>query len=346
MERHSFTKEGHTTSYLSSGPSNGPLLILLHGWPELASTWKFQLTHFGSLGFHTIAPDMPGYGLTSSPRSTSTYSLRSLVSWSLSLLSHLNAPTAIWAAHDWGSGVLWALAAHHPEVCTAVVSLCVPYRAIELGLPHLVSLVDRSIYPEETYPWGQWSYMRFYETSPEKAAKSFDDNAARGLKLVYSRGDPSGWGKPARTATVLSDGGWFHGQSGEKLPDIPLAATVLDEALYEELLDSVRRNGFWGANAYYLNHTDNAKYASEAVNGGRLNMPVLFVDATFDAVCTTSGEGNRLAEGMREYSKDLTEVSIEASHWVNLEKPEEVNAAVERFLEKKLPGMWHARTLV
>jgi soluble epoxide hydrolase / lipid-phosphate phosphatase len=334
MERHSFTTNGKTTSYLSSGPLDGPLLIFVHGWPELASTWKHQLTHFSALGFRCIAPDMLGYGLSSAPRTVDSYSLRSLVADQLALLSHLNRPSAIWAAHDWGSGVVWALAAHHPSVCEAVISLCIAYRSVELGLDHLVSLVDRTIYPADQFPHGQWGYMAFYEAAADQATASFDDNAARFFKLVYNRANPASFGKPAHTATVLRDGGWFGGRGGQ-VPDVPLDTSLLDEELYAELLDSQRRNGFWGANAYYLNHKANAVYAGEAA--GRLDMPVLFVDAKYDAVCTVSGDGNKMAGPMREYCKDLTEVTVEASHWVALEKPEEVNLAVAKFLEAKLP---------
>lgn len=343
--RHSFTANGKTTSYLASGPEDGPLLILAHGWPELASTWKPQISYFSSLGFRCIAPDLLGYGHSSAPRSIDSYSLRSLVADQLALLAHVNQPAAIWIGHDWGSGVVWALAAHHPERCLAVINLCIPYRTIELGLEHLVSLVNREVYPEDKFPLGQWEYMRYYELEPEKATKSFDDNAARFFKLIYNRANPAAYGKPARTATVIQDGGWFGGSNAE-LPDVPLSRTVLDEELYEELLDSQRRNGFFGANAYYLNHPANAVYAAESEKGRILNMPVLFIDAKYDSVCPTTGEGTKLANPMREYCTDLTEVTIEASHWVGLEKPEEVNHAVAKFLEVKLPKVWpsHGRT--
>lgn len=337
LTRHSFATDGKTISYLASGPEDGPLIILVHGWPETALGWKHQISHFSSLGFRCIASDMLGYGLSSAPRTIESYSLRSLVADQLALLDHLHQPAATWIGHDWGSGVVWALAAHHPERCVAVINLCVPYRTIELGLEHLVSLVNRTIYPEDKFPLGQWEYMRYYELEHEAVTKTFDDNAAKFFKLIFTKGNPEAYGKPSRLATVVQDGGWFGGPNA-KLPDIPLGASLLDEERYADLLESQKRNGFFGATAYYLNHTANAAFAAESVNGGTLNMPVLFVDAKYDSVCTTTGEGTKLADPMREYCTNLTEVSIEASHWVALEKPEEVNLAVANFLKVKLPS--------
>ena len=181
--------------------------------------------------------------------------------------------------------------------------------------------------------------MRYYELEPAKATKAFDDNAARVFKLIYNRANPAAYGKPSRLATVLQDGGWFGGPDAQ-LPDIPLSSSLLDEALYEELLDSQRRNGFFGATAYYLNGAANAAYAAESENGGVLDMPLLFVEAKYDSVCPTTEEGAKLAGPMREYCTDLTEVTVEAAHWVGMEKPEEVNLLVAGFLEKSLPELW------
>jgi soluble epoxide hydrolase/lipid-phosphate phosphatase len=279
---------------------------------------------------------MLGYGQSSAPRTIESYSLRSLVADQLALLAHLDRPAAVWIGHDWGSIVVWALAAHHPDRCLAVISLCIPYRTIELGIKHLVSLIDRNVYPEDKFPLGQWEYMRYYELESEKATKTFDDNAAKLFKLLFNRANPASFGKPTRLATVVQDGGWFGGP-GAELPDIPLSTSVLDEELYKELLDSQKRNSFFGATAYYLNSAANTAYTAESEKGGKLNMPVLFVDAKYDSVCPTTGGGSKLAGPMREYCTDLTEVSIEASHWVALEKPEEVNLVIADFLEAKLP---------
>jgi soluble epoxide hydrolase/lipid-phosphate phosphatase len=117
VEEHEFSDDELKTFYLSAGPKNGPLLIFVHGWPGIAETWKPQLSVFAAFGFHVVAPDMRGYGRSTATREASDYRLELIVSDMLKLLAHLQRKEAIWIGHDWGAAVVWALAAHHPEVC-------------------------------------------------------------------------------------------------------------------------------------------------------------------------------------------------------------------------------------
>jgi soluble epoxide hydrolase/lipid-phosphate phosphatase len=127
---------------------------------------------------------------------------------------------------------------------------------------------------------------------------------------------------------VLRDGG----QHPERLPDILLRPdTVLDEDLYANLVKSLRKNGFGPPTAYYLNHAANAEYAQSAINGRKLGFPVLYTDAKYDAVCSPS-TSPKLGEGMREGVRKLMYRTVEAGHWLHLEKPDEVNAVLEEWL--------------
>lgn len=84
--------------YLTAGPSSGPLIIFLHGWPAIALTWKHQLLTFASLGFRVIAPDMPGWGKSSARRVTADYTQEALVEGMLALLSATGRSAAVWVA--------------------------------------------------------------------------------------------------------------------------------------------------------------------------------------------------------------------------------------------------------
>jgi len=116
IEEHEFNNGEVKTFYLSAGPKNGPLLILVHGWPGLAETWKPQLSAFAAFGFHVVAPDMRGYGRSTVTRETADYRLERIVLDMLALLAHLERQEAIWIGHDWGAAAVWALAAHYPKV--------------------------------------------------------------------------------------------------------------------------------------------------------------------------------------------------------------------------------------
>lgn len=333
---HTLPSSKGSLHYLTTGPSTGPLIILIHGWPGLALTWRPQLLHFGSLGYHVAAMDTIGYGRSPAPRGdTSLYSCESLVADQLLLLKHLNRTQAIFVGHDWGCGPLWTLAAHHPEACAAIISISVPYRTLELGVQQLITTVNRDIYPTTTYPYGQWDYMVFYERSGETCTQQFEEASDKITKLVFSKANPSNWRKPSITSTVTTRGAWFATEAAD-VPDIPLEDTVLDAPLYDVLCESHARNGWWGPTAYYLNHARNAAYNApdRIANGGRLSMPVLHIDPIYDIVCSAEQQPLFLAE-TRRLCADLRVESVEAGHWANLERPAEVNAYMEDFLHSK-----------
>jgi pimeloyl-ACP methyl ester carboxylesterase len=325
----------HSTFYLAAGPKDGPLVIFVHGWPELAISWRHQLPCFASLGFRCIAPDMRGYGRSTIYDTHAAYAQEAIVGDMLELLTSLGRERAIWVGHDWGSPVVWNIASHHPERCVAVANLCVPYWTLERGLDSVLPLVNRDIYPEKDYPAGQWDYMRFYEENFDAARRGFEIDPYNTAKLLFRKGNPAGFGKPSFTATVRKAGGWFGGGGA---PDLPRDGDVVSEEDLAAYAAALTRNGFFGPDSYYMNHAANAAYAAKAVNGGRLDMPVLFLAAQYDYTCECIT--SRLAEPMREHCRDLTQKTILSGHWMAQEKPVEVNAALAHWLATRVPGAW------
>lgn len=338
ITEHTAASSRHSTSYLAAGPADGPLVVFVHGWPELSLSWRHQLPCFARLGFRAIAPDMRGYGRSSVYRTHDAYAQQHVVADMLELLDSLGADKAVWVGHDWGSPTVWNIASHHPERCRAVASLCVPYYTLERGLDATLPLVDRRVYPESEYPVGQWDYMRFYEENFAKATGTFDAHPYNTVKALFRKGDPAGHMKPSRTATVRRDGGWFRGAPAA--PDVPRDADVVSEEDLRVYADALQRNGFFGPDSYYMNHAANAAYAASARNGGRLDMPVLFLAARYDYTCESVA--SRLAEPMRGQCRDLTEVIIDSGHWMAQEKPLQVNAALTRWLATSVPQAWPA----
>ena len=221
---------------------------------------------------------------------------------------------------------------------------------LEMGLEELLKTVNRDIYPENEFPHGQWDYQVAYERDPDGATKQFDDDVEKTVKLLYSRGNPDSYGKPARTSEVTKDGGWFGGKTGADLMDLPLKMTVFSNEglghLYDELVQGLKKHGFWGATAYYRNHKANREYNLNAPNGAKLEMPVLFIDGKYDAVCASNDDlknkhGDDVMIQMRSMCKNYTEASVEGGHWVGMEKYDEVNATIARWLVNKVPG-WPA----
>lgn len=99
----------HTSFYLSCGRTLAAPIIFVHGWPELSYSWRHQLPVFAGLGFRAIAPDMRGYGRSSTYARHEDYALEHIVTDMIELLDSLGVKKAIWVGHDWGSPVVWAM---------------------------------------------------------------------------------------------------------------------------------------------------------------------------------------------------------------------------------------------
>ena len=249
-------------------------------------------------------------------------------------MAALGRDKAVWIGHDWGSPVVWNMASHHPEKVVGVASLCVPYIrgfTLEERLP----LIDRKIYPEAEFPVGQWDYQYFYAENFEKAHKDFEKDVRRVVKTLFRKGNPDSVGKPAFTASIRKNGGWF---GGGPWPDLPRDGDVITEQDLEAYTAALTHNGFFGPDAWYMNNERNAAFAKKARNGGKLQMPVLFLHGAYDTTCETMT--SRLAEPMRADCSDLTEVVVKSGHWMAQEKPVEVNAALVKWLAAKLPQYW------
>lgn len=346
LEEHQVTYgDGKQVFYYAAGPTFGPLLIFMHGWPSVAKLWHVQLETFAALGFRVVAPDMPGYGRSTSRKVHADYVQEKLIEGMLAVLADTGREEAVWIGHDWGSGVVWSLANTHPEVCVAVAALCLPYRMLEVGLDELMKNANREIYPEHEFPFAQWSYIVYYEQDFDKATEWFEKDGAGVLKALYKKGRPHDFGKPLSfTSNVVKDGGWFGGipkpPSADEVPSDDLA---IDHETLDELVSSFKSTGWFGPNSWYMHSKENWDFNTKhSAKNGRLEMPVLFVHATYD----TGPESiyGKYNWAMRKLIPNLTETGIDSGHWVMAEASQETNAAISRWLVEEVtewwPGYW------
>jgi pimeloyl-ACP methyl ester carboxylesterase len=232
--------------------------------------------------------------------------------------------------------VVWSIASHHPERCFGVANLCVPYLPEGFAPQTIVPLVDRRVYPESEYPVGQWDYQLFYQERFDTARAQFEAHGPNTLKVLFRKGNPEGRGEPSRTATVRWQGGWFS--AAGQAPDVPRDDDVIGEVELQAYVAALERNGLFGPDSWYMNHEQNLAYAARSVNGGRLDLPVLFLHGRYDYTCETIDSS--LAEPMRRSCSDLTEVVVDSGHWMEQEQPVAVNAALARWMAARLPQLW------
>lgn len=117
---------------VASGPSSGPLVILLHGFPEFWYSWHKQVEPLASAGFRVIVPDQRGYNTSSKPRGVASYALPLLVSDVIAIADQFQAPQFFLAGHDWGAAVAWATAILHPDRLHKLAILNVPHPSVML----------------------------------------------------------------------------------------------------------------------------------------------------------------------------------------------------------------------
>jgi len=242
---------------------------------------------------------------------------------------YLGSEKVVWIGHDWGSVVVWTMGAHYPERFHGLVSLNVPYRIVEQGLDHLITLVDRNIYDEKEYPDGPWDYIRFYEENFDRVRKVFEENVEAFFRLFLRKPDPSDVARPTITSGVRARGGWFGHDAPP--PESERDGDIVSEKVLASYVEAYTRNGFFGPDSLYMNSKANAEYTKRSVNGGRLDMPVLFFSADYDAWCDTV-RNPPLGIEMRKLIPNLTAVSIPTGHWSAPQEPTKVNAALARWL--------------
>lgn len=327
----SFSSPRHTTRYLETGPSDGPLMIFLHGWPEIGLMWRAQIEAFASEGWRCVAPDMRGYGGSSKPAAFEAYTLSEIVDDMVELHEHLGARPAIWVGHDWGSPVAAALAAHHAQRSRGVVLISVPYFPAGFALPTLVSLIDRQLYPADQYPDGQWDYFRFYLTHFAQTVSDFEADIPAALASIYRRGNPASKGQISPSALITKNGGRYG--SAHRAPATPPDPALWTPNDFNALLEAFDVGGFRSVNAWYLNDAANMAYARTAPDGGQLRQPVLFVNGDWDAICDINR--SRLGEPMRGACRDLSVTSLPAGHWLPLERKTELVGAIRSWLKTK-----------
>ena len=109
------------------GPADGPLVVLLHGFPQRSSSWRGVWPVLADAGFRVVAPDLRGYSPDARPQRVEDYRLPLLVDDVVGVLDHLGAPTAHLVGHDWGAAIAWHLAARHPQRLRTLTAVSVPH---------------------------------------------------------------------------------------------------------------------------------------------------------------------------------------------------------------------------
>jgi pimeloyl-ACP methyl ester carboxylesterase len=151
---------------------DGPVVLCVHGWPELASSWHHQVRHLAERGYRAAAMDVRGYGGSSAPPEIERYTLAELAGDVAAVAAALDDGPIVLAGHDWGAPIVWNTALRHPDRVRAVAGLSVPYTP-----PMALSLLDLldQLYADRFF------YMLYFR-EPGRAEADFGADLRAALK--------------------------------------------------------------------------------------------------------------------------------------------------------------------
>ena len=285
----------------------GPAVVLLHGFPEIAYSWRHQIPALAEAGYQVIAPDQRGYGWSDQPEGIEAYAMTQLVGDVIALLDHDGIEDAVIVGHDWGAIIAPWVGLFRPDRVRAIALMSVPYlpRGERSMIEHL----------RATDPDGDFAYiLAFQEPGIEEFFEADPIETLRRFHWTLSGSLPEGWTK------------------GDPLPEgLP---PYLSQGEFENYYRAFTRSGFGNPINYYRNLHQNWE-ASRPWTGAKLTMPVTFIAGAKDFVAATNdGSPAPSVEMMSHFCTDLRGVHLVdgAGHWVQQEAPEQVNALLLDFL--------------
>ncbi|MDQ1396214.1 MAG: hypothetical protein QOG64_1473 [Acidimicrobiaceae bacterium] len=289
-------------------------VVLAHGFPELGYSWRHQLPALAGAGFRAVAPDQRGYGRSSRPPAIEDYDILALTGDLLALLDEMGEERAIFVGHDWGSMVVWQLALLAPERVAGVVGMSVPF--LPRGPVPPTQLMQQL--------FGDSFFYILYFQEPGVADADLARDPTTTMRRMLA-------GLTVVEGATLDASGLSAGDGRGFVDRLPEPERLPDWLTQEELdhyVTAFSATGFTGGINWYRNFDRNWNL-TEHLDGAKVEVPSLFIGGSLDPVRFMSPP-----EVMDGWLTDHrgTVLIDGAGHWVQQEKPDEVNRALLRFV--------------
>jgi pimeloyl-ACP methyl ester carboxylesterase len=285
-------------------------VVLCHGWPEHAYSWRYQIPALVGAGYHCIVPNQRGYGESSKPADVNAYDIHHLTDDHNGLLDALGLEKAIYVGHDWGSIIVWNHALLNPDRVMGVANMSGPFSPRAEADP--VAFWEQML--------GQDFYIVHFNRQPGVAAAAFKKNTRLFLSNMYRTKQ---WleqdsNEPAGTSITRYAEEEVH--SGELL---------MSEQELKVFVDSFEKGGFVAPCNWYRNFTRNWEI-TEGVEQ-KVVQPALMIYGKYDMVPQSD---------MSSTVADLEVHTLECGHWIQQEKPGETNEILINWLDRRMKPAW------
>jgi non-specific protein-tyrosine kinase len=316
---------GIRMGYYEAGPkTDKPPMVLCHGWPELAFSWRHQIKALSRAGIRVIAPDQRGYGATDRPEPVEAYDIEHLTGDLIGLLDHLGIDKAIFVGHDWGGFIVWQMPLRHPDRVAGVVGINTPH-------------ADRApADPIELYRkrFGEHMYIVQFQNPSREPDRIFGSRVEQTFDAFMRKPAPRSDTVPAEQPVAgigasprlnLAFPQMIANYDARHDPRTP----ILSPEERQVFVDTFTKTGFTGGINWYRNMSRNWQRAAGLDH--TIRVPSLMIMAENDHVLPPSA-----ADGMEKLVPDLEKYLVrDSGHWTQQEQPEVVSAKLIEWRRKR-----------
>lgn len=279
----------------------GNPIVLCHGFPEHAFSWRFQIPSLVKIGYHVIVPNQRGYGNSSCPKEVSAYDIINLTDDLVALLDYYNYKDATFMGHDWGANVVWHLALLHPSRVNKVINLALPYQ--ERGDKPWLEMMEAF--------FGEDFYFVHFNKKPGVADKIMQNNVENFFQNLFRKNVPLSPPEPGMLMINLAKA------------DNPLGEPIMNIEDLSVFIKSFKKSGFTGAISWYRNLDRNWHLMANIKP--RIEHPTLMIYGEKDIIPQSAT--------LKDFAPNLDVVSLDCGHHIQQECPEETNQVIIQWLK-------------
>lgn len=278
----------------------GNPIVLCHGWPEHAYSWRHQIPALVAAGYHVIVPNQRGYGNSTRPSEVTEYDIAHLTGDLVGLLDHFGYDDATFVGHDWGANVVWSLALLHPDRVKKVINLALPYQA-RTKKPWIAFI-------EEIF--GGDNYFVHFNRQPGVADAVLDENSSQFLRNLYRKSIPPVPPEPGMMMINLAKA------------QAPLGEPLMSDEELKVFVSAFEANGFTSSINWYRNLDRNWQILADV--DPIIHKPALMIYGERDMIPKS--------ENLSDFVPQVDVVSLDCGHWIQQEMPEETTCAILEWL--------------
>ena len=303
---------GVTLEVFEAGQHNaGKPIVLCHGWPEHAFSWRYQVPALVAAGFHVIVPNQRGYGNSSCPAEVTAYDVEHLTGDLVALLDHYGYQDATFIGHDWGAMVVWGLALLHPKRVNKIINLSLPYQ--ERGDTPWIELMEQFL--------GSDYYFVHFNKQPGVADAILQENTRKFLRNLYRtinqqnepQNEPLQQPQPGNAMINLA------------LAENPLGEPIMSESELAVFVSAFESSGFTGSINWYRNLDRNWHLLADV--NPIIQQPTLMIYGERDVIPKF--------EKLTDFVPNAEVVSLDCGHWIQQEVPTDTNRIILNWLVRQ-----------